>query len=129
MSHLISKDETLTDALASHQITAHLRAKMVDWMIEVLSSYKMSEESFFRSVRYMDKFFKNSPRKLQVCDLHLIGVTSMFSASKYEEIYPFKLNAIYDKICRKKFPRKDLIDMEEQLLASLSFELQQVTPL
>ena len=92
---------------------------MVDWMIEVLSSYKMSEDSFFRSVKYMDKFFKNTTRKLQVSDLHIIGVVSMFSASKYEEIYPFKLNAIYDKICRKKFPRKDLIEMEQEILSAL----------
>lgn len=83
LSHMISKDCNLQEALKNHQITAHLRAKMVDWMIEVLSSYKMSEESFFRSVRYMDKFFKNSQKKLQVSDLHLIGVTSMFTASKY----------------------------------------------
>ena len=77
----------------------------------------------------MDKFFKNSQRKLQVSDLHLIGVTCMFTASKYEEIYPFKLNAIYDKICRKKFAKKEIIEMEEQLLQALDFELQQVTPL
>lgn len=56
---------------------------MVDWMIEVLSSYKMSEDCFFRSVRYMDLLFKNSPKKLQVADLHLIGVVAMFTASKY----------------------------------------------
>ena len=77
----------------------------------------------------MDKFFKNSQKKLQVSDLHLIGVTCMFTASKYEEIYPFKLNAIYDKICRKKFAKKEIIEMEEQLLEALDFELQQVTPL
>ena len=104
--HLISKDVPLSDALKEHSITANLRAKMVDWMIEVLSSYKMSEESFFRSVKYMDKFFKNSQAKLQVSDLHLIGIVSMFTATKYEEIYPFKLSVIYDKICRKKFPKK-----------------------
>ena len=43
--------------LAKHSITSFLRAKMVDWMIEVLSSYKMSEESFFRSVSLMDQYF------------------------------------------------------------------------
>ena len=65
-------------------ITSQLRAKMVDWMIEVLSSYKMSEECFFRSVRYMDLLFKNTTRKLQVADLHLVGITAMFTAAKYE---------------------------------------------
>jgi len=64
-------------------ITSHLRAKMVDWMIEVLSSYKMGEECFFRSVKYMDEYFKKSTKNLEVSDLHLIGVASMFMASKY----------------------------------------------
>ena len=80
-------------------------------MIEVLSSYKMSEDCFFRSVRYMDLFFKNSSRKLQVSDLHVVGVVAMFIASKYEEIYPFKLSVIYDKICRKKFSKEELLKM------------------
>ena len=43
LTHMLSKDAPLQDVLATHQITPHLRAKMVDWMIEVLSSYKMSE--------------------------------------------------------------------------------------
>ena len=86
---------------------------MVDWMIEVMSSYKMSEECFFKSVRLMDKFFKNTTRKLVVTDLHLVGVVCMLTASKYEEIYPFKLNVVYDKICRKKFTKEEIIEMEE----------------
>ena len=70
--------------LGKHAITPHLRSKMVDWMIEVLSSYKMSEESFFKSVKFMDEFFQNTERKMQVCDLHLVGVGAMFTATKFE---------------------------------------------
>ncbi len=91
--------------LASHGISATLRSKMVDWMIEVLSSYKMTEETFFRSVYMMDAYLKNCSIRLEVKDLHLIGVTAMFSAAKYEEIHPLKLNIIYDKIARKKFKK------------------------
>jgi len=45
-----------------------------------------------------------------VKDLHLIGVTAMFSASKYEEIHPLKLNVIYDKIARKKFKKQEILE-------------------
>jgi hypothetical protein len=41
--------------------------------------------------------------------LHLVGVTAMFSASKYEEIHPLKLNIIYDKIARKKFKKQEIL--------------------
>ena len=102
---------------------------MVDWMIEVLSSYKMSEASFFRSVHFMDTFFKRSEKKLKVSDLHLVGVASMFTATKYEEIYPLKLNMVYDKICRKKFSKKQILEFEDLILAAMNFELQKPTVL
>jgi hypothetical protein len=56
---------------------------MVDWMIEVLSSYKMTEETFFKSIYVMDSYMKKSKVKLEVKDLHLVGVAAMFIASKY----------------------------------------------
>jgi hypothetical protein len=64
---------------------------MVDWMIEVLSSYKMSEETFFKSVYIMDSYLRKCKDKLEAKDLHLIGIASMFIAGKYEEIHPLKL--------------------------------------
>lgn len=53
----------------------------------------------------MDSYLKKSQERLEVKDLHLIGVTAMFSAAKYEEIHPLKLSVIYDKIARKKFKK------------------------
>jgi hypothetical protein len=89
--------------LLRHEISSSLRSKMVDWMIEVLSSYKMTEETFFKSVFVMDSYMKKCRTKLEVKDLHLVGVAAMFIASKYEEIHPLKLEVLYDKIARKKF--------------------------
>ena len=54
LSYFRHTDPRLNNFLDYHSITKSLRAKMVDWMIEVLSSYKMSEDSFFRSVSFMD---------------------------------------------------------------------------
>lgn len=34
---------TPVNCLERHEVPANLRAKMVDWMIEVLSSYKCTE--------------------------------------------------------------------------------------
>ena len=56
---------------------------MVDWMIEVLSSYKMNEDSFFRAIKIMDSFLLKAKDRQEVKDLHLIGVAAMFSACKY----------------------------------------------
>lgn len=63
LSTLRSRMDTPKGFLIQHDISSGLRAKMIDWMIEVLSSYKMSEDSFFRAVYYMDKFLEKAPRK------------------------------------------------------------------
>jgi hypothetical protein len=83
LDHLICQSKSLKGYLSNHGITSALRSKMVDWMIEVLSSYKMTEETFFRSVNMMDSYLKSSQKKQELKDLHLIGVTSMFTAAKY----------------------------------------------
>lgn len=95
LSHLCCSSVNSPGFLENHSISASLRSKMVDWMIEVLSSYKMTEETFFRSVKMMDRFLKKCEKKQEQKDLHLIGVTSMFSAAKYEEIHPLKLSVIF----------------------------------
>ena len=64
LKFMVNEDQKNSEFLLRHSITSHLRAKMIDWMIEVLSSYKMSEECFFRSVQYMDTFFKKTNKKL-----------------------------------------------------------------
>ena len=64
LTHISSSAPTQKDMLNNHNITSSLRSKMVDWMIEVLSSYKMSEETFFRGVYMMDAYMKKCPNKL-----------------------------------------------------------------
>lgn len=59
---------------------------MVDWMIEVLTNFKCDDQTFFLASSLLDRFLKNSSRGLEISELHLIGVTSMFVASKYEDI-------------------------------------------
>lgn len=46
--------------LEFHKIPYHLRSRMIDWMVEVLFSYKCQDQTFFLAVSIMDSFFKNS---------------------------------------------------------------------
>ena len=52
----------------------------------------------------MDEYFAKSNHSHKKHDLHLVGVTSIFIACKYEEIYPVKLKTVYEKIGHKKIP-------------------------
>jgi len=45
--------------LEKHNITPALRARMVDWMIEVLTNFKCDDQTFFVAVSLLDRFLKN----------------------------------------------------------------------
>lgn len=96
---------------------------MVDWIIEVISSYKYSEAAFFTAVRIMDTFFQRCTVPHKSSDLHLVGVASIFIACKYEEIYPLKVKLIHEKIAHRKLSREEIIRKESEIMAVLEFDL------
>ncbi len=71
---------------------------MVDWMIEVLSSFKCEQNTFFISLDILDEFLTKSKKKIDYKQIHILGVTSMLIASKIEEIVPFKVKTIVNKM-------------------------------
>lgn len=109
--------------LKNHSIPSNLRARMVDWMIEVLSSYKCQHQTFFVAISLMDRFFGKTTRVHSVSELHLTGVTCMFLACKYEEIYPVKLKVVYEKIAHKKLSIETIKAKEQEILAALDFNI------
>lgn len=48
-----------TEFLKKHSIKLDYRTKMVDWMIEVLTTFSCSDQTLFLAVNLMDRFFKN----------------------------------------------------------------------
>lgn len=66
-----------------------MRAKMIDWMIEVFSIFDFLPDSYFLAVYLFDKFLSKTNWILNDSNVHLIGTVSMFLSSKQEEIRPF----------------------------------------
>jgi len=95
----------------------------IDWMIEVLSSFNCTPNTFFVSIDIMDTYLTCSTRCLETKDIHLIGVTAMLLASKMEEIIPFKVSTVVDKMTHGKMQAKDVVKCEESILKTLDFEL------
>lgn len=92
----------VSNCLANHKITPALRARMVDWMIEVLTNFRCDDQTFFLAVSLLDRYFKNVEQPKEISDLHITGVTCMFIASKFEDIYPLKMKTVHEKIAHKK---------------------------
>lgn len=71
----------------------------------------------------MDEYFKKALKRHGVNDLHLIGVTSIFIAAKFEELYPIKLTVIYEKIGHRKIPKEEIRLMESEILERIGYDL------
>ncbi len=51
----------------------------------------------------------------------------MFLAAKYEEIYPFKMRHVYEKIGHRKLSKKEVKNQEAKICNTLDFNLSAVT--
>jgi hypothetical protein len=64
----------------------------------------------------MDKFFYEcsiSGVSLLKSQLHLIGLSSIFISSKYEDVIPIHMDQIIRDAGHKKYSREDIVEMEK----------------
>ena len=126
ISSLLEDEQINEHYLNSHKITERMRTRMVDWMIEVLSNYHCDESTYFESINLMHRYFKECDTKHQVlmpAELHLIGVTSMFIASKYQDIYPLRLKIVQDKIAHNKLSCEEIKNKEDEMMRYLNYNI------
>jgi len=73
---------------------------MVDWMLEVFGNYDKTSNNYtyFRAIGIMDNYLYSTKKRLKNDDLHLIGVSCIFIASKYEDVYYISLEDVYHKV-------------------------------
>ena len=96
---------------------------MVDWMVEVLTTFKCSDQTFFLAVNILDRYFKHSDKNLSSSDLHLSGIVTMFIASKYEDVIPILMRTVINKIGHNKFEIPQIEDKELEILKTISFKI------
>lgn len=101
-------------------ITAKMRAILMDWLIEVHMKYKLRLETLHLTVNLIDRYL--SKQQVSRKRLQLVGVAAMFIASKYEEINPPELHDwVY--ITNRAYTNKDVLLMECTMLTALSFNI------
>ncbi len=101
-------------------ITEKMRGILIDWLVEVHLKYKLNPETLFLTVNIVDRFL--SKNIIMRTRLQLVGVSAMLIASKYEDIFPPEV-ADFEYISDKAFTKKEIADMESQILNSLNFSL------
>ncbi|XP_031389874.1 cyclin-A1-4-like isoform X2 [Punica granatum] len=101
-------------------ITASMRAVLIDWLVEVSEEYQFVPETLFLSVNYIDRYLSGNPVNRQ--RLQLLGVTCMMIAAKYEEIYAPDVEE-FCYISDGTYCKEEVLRMESHVLSYLKFEM------
>lgn len=110
------------DFLERHSLTPEAREKMVDWMVEVFTANKSEPGTLELAVHIMDTYIANTKKTLKNEDIHLIGLASIYIASKVEEKIPMRLNHIVNNLGKNVFTKDQIIEMEEDIVKATEFD-------
>ncbi len=101
-------------------INNRMRAILIDWLIDVHLKYKLVPQTMYIAVNLIDRYLeKNQTNRTK---LQLVGITAMFIACKYEEIYPPELkDFVY--ITDNAYVKSEVLHMESKMLSCLNFDI------
>jgi hypothetical protein len=101
-------------------INDKMRAILIDWLIDVHLKFKLVPESLFLTINIIDRYI--SRKQILRSKLQLLGVAALLIACKYEEIYSPELrDFVY--ITDKAFSKSEIIEMEQDVLITLNFDI------
>ncbi|XP_026731829.1 G2/mitotic-specific cyclin-B1 [Trichoplusia ni] len=108
-------------------ITGKMRATLIDWLVEVQRQFSLVLETFHLTVGIIDRYLQVVPN-LHRTQLQLVGVTAMFIASKYEEIYaPDVGDFVY--VTANAYSKAEIFQCERDIMSKLGFCLARPIPL
>ena len=116
------KDLPLENYMSIKQtdINEKMRVILINWIIEVHFKFHLLSETLYICINIIDRYLskKNINRK----NLQLLGVTSLFIACKYEEIYaPTSKDLIF--MTDNAYKIEEMIQMESDILNIIHFDL------
>ncbi|KAK6629711.1 hypothetical protein RUM43_003529 [Polyplax serrata] len=111
---------------SSHIMTHSMRSLLVDWLFEVQQSFKLLNETIHLAIAILDLFMQDHPQ-IPKDELQLVGVSCIFLASKYEEMYPPDLTDLVD-ISAGTYTKQQITKMEQLIFSALNFQMGRPSP-
>ena len=108
------------------EINDKMRAILIDWLIDVHMRFNFKEETLFITIYIIDCYL--TLKKIERCNLQLLGVTALFIACKQNEII-FRRLKEYAYITDNAYTESDIINMENIILKTLNFNILFPSPL
>ncbi|XP_074363443.1 cyclin-B1-1-like [Apium graveolens] len=123
---LFENETKVFDYIQSHpEINKKMRAILVDWLIEIHKKMDLMPENIYLTINIIDRYLATEivGRK----ELQLLGISSMLTTSKYEEIWAPEVND-FTKISHKGYTNQQVLVMEKKILGGLEWNLTVPTP-
>ncbi|CAL4186092.1 unnamed protein product [Meganyctiphanes norvegica] len=127
LRNLEDKHSVSAKFLEGQVITGKMRAILIDWLIQVHVRFNLLQETLYLTVAIIDRYLqieKKTPRE----KLQLVGVTAMFIASKYEEMYCPEVGD-FAYITDKAYSKAEIRRMEVKMLVALECYISYPLPL
>ncbi|XP_063795608.1 G2/mitotic-specific cyclin-B1 [Pseudophryne corroboree] len=112
--------------LQGQEVTGNMRAILVDWLVQVQMKFRLLQETMFMTVGIIDRFLQEHP--VPKNQLQLVGVTAMFLAAKYEEMYPPEIGD-FTFVTDHTYTKAQIRDMEMKILRVLKYAIGRPLPL
>ena len=112
--------------LSDKIVTSKMRAVLIDWLLQVHMKFHLLHETLYLCVQIIDAYLEAvNVSKMQ---LQLVGVSAMFVACKYEEMY---VPAIEDFVYMtdNTYTKSEIRQMEISILKTMNFMFSKPLPL
>ncbi|XP_009270816.1 PREDICTED: G2/mitotic-specific cyclin-B1 [Aptenodytes forsteri] len=111
--------------LAGQEINGNMRAILIDWLVQVQIKFRLQQETLYMAVAIIDRFLQDNAVSKKT--LQLVGVTAMFIASKYEEMFPPHIGD-FAYVTDNTYTKFQICQMEMKILQALDFDLGRPLP-
>lgn len=103
-----------------------MRAILIDWVIDVHLKFKLTAETLFLGVSVLDRYL--SKHQISREKFQLLGISCLFLASKYEDIYPPDLKECLF-VTENSYSREEFLRLEGEILTTIDFKIKVPTSL
>lgn len=126
-SLLQRKQAERNNPLDHHNIHPSLRARMADWMIEIVASFNLKHRTYFLAVNLLDIFLKTTQKEYSNNELHLIGVACIVISSKFNDTRYLSIQMAERHISNGELTTDEIISMEKEIFTSINHHVGMVT--
>ena len=113
-----AKKNPLSNQNLDQNITKNERVALFDWLFGLFAQYRMKPRTIFLAANLFDRFLASN--QIDRSELRLLGITCLFVATKYEDVYPPSLTKLSQHL-KDAFSANDMLQMEARIIFSIDF--------